>query len=167
MKRASLVSSVALFAGVVVCGVSLLVVRAAPGRGSAPTPGIGGAAPGAAAAAKRLAPAEASRHAGETAMVCGPVAAAKYAANARGRPTFLDFGGSYPDEVFQVVIWGTERGKFHEAPEQAYAHQQVCVTGQIRLYRGKPEIVVSDPAQLVLDKLIADPDFDPRARSTG
>ncbi|HEV3456452.1 MAG TPA: hypothetical protein VHG32_07815 [Thermoanaerobaculia bacterium] len=163
MKRASQASSLALLAGVVLAGASLLVVRAAPGTGGKASGG--GASP--AAPAKRIAPAEAGRHAGENAMVCGLVAAAKYAAAARGRPTFLDFGGAYPDQVFQVVIWGAERGKFHEAPEQAYAHKQVCVTGQIRLYRGKPEIVVGDPAQLVLDKVIADPDFDQRAKGTG
>ena len=100
-------------------------------------------------------------------MVCGLVAATKYAAGARGRPTFLDFGGAYPDQVFQAVIWGADRARFHEAPEQAYLHKQVCVTGRIRVYRGKPEITVKDPAQLVLDKVIADPDFDQRLRSTG
>jgi hypothetical protein len=141
----------------------LVVVRSSPARAPAQVPGGGSAVP----PAKRMAPAEAGRHDGEEAMVCGLVAATKYAGGARGRPTFLDFGGAYPDQVFQVVIWGSERARYHEAPEQTYLHQHVCVTGRIRLYRGKPEITVKDPAQLVLDRVIADPDFDPRARSTG
>src|ERR1700676_4860563 len=150
-------SGAARLSGVAVMAVAALslllaVVRVSPGR--APVPGITPAAP----PAKRIAPAEAGRHEGEEAMVCGLVAATKYAAGTRGRPTFLDFGAAYPGQMFQVVIWGTERSRFHEAPETAFLHRQVCVTGRIRLYRGKPEITVKDPAQLVLDKVIADPD---------
>ena len=151
---------------VVALALVLVVVRTSPAR----APVAGGTAAQATPPvppAKRIAPADASRHEGEEAMVCGPVAATRYATGARGRPTFLDFGGAYPDQVFQVVIWGSERARFHEAPEQAFLHKQVCVTGRIRLYRGKPEITVKDPAQLVLDKVIADPDLDQRARSTG
>lgn len=94
-------------------------------------------------------------------MVCGLVAGARYAANAAGKPTFLDFGAAYPREVFTVVIWGVERAHFPEPPERAYDRKQVCVTGKIQLYRAKPEIVVKDPAQLVLDKLIQDPQMTP------
>jgi hypothetical protein len=111
----------------------------------------------AAPAAKRIAAGEAARHVGEEAMVCGLVAGARYAANAPGKPTFLDFGGVYPQEVFTVVIWGVERSHFMAAPERTYDRRQVCVTGKIQLYRGKPEIVVKDPAQLVLDNVIQDP----------
>ena len=153
---AARLSGVAVMA-MVALSLLLAVVRMSPAR--APAPG--------GTTAKRMAPADAGRHDGEEAMVCGLVAATKYAAGARGRPTFLDFGGAYPDQVFQVVIWGSERTRFHEAPEQTYLHQHVCVTGRIRLYRGRPEITVKDPAQLVLDKVIADPDLDQRARSTG
>ena len=148
-----------------VAALSLLLVVARTSPARAPVPG--GAPSPPTPAAKRMAPAEAGRHEGEEAMVCGLVAATKYAAGVRGSPTFLDFGAAYPDQVFQAVIWGSERARFHEAPERAFLHKQLCVTGRIRLYRGKPEITVKDPAQLVLDKVIADPDFDPRARSTG
>jgi DNA/RNA endonuclease YhcR with UshA esterase domain len=146
---------------VVALSLLLAVARVSPGR--APVSGATPAAP----PAKRIAPTDAGRHEGEEAMVCGLVAATRYAAGTRGRPTFLDFGAAYPGQVFEVVIWGSERSRFHDAPEQAYLHKQVCVTGRIQLYRGKPEITVKDPAQLALDKVIADPDLDERARSTG
>lgn len=91
-------------------------------------------------------------------MVCGYVAGGYYAVRAQGQPTFLDFGQGFPGEVFRVVIWGAERSKFKEPPEQSYNRRQVCVTGKIQLDRGKPEIVVKDPAQLVLDQLYMDPE---------
>jgi hypothetical protein len=102
-------------------------------------------------AGKRIAAADAAQHVGEEAVVCGSVAGAKFAAKTRGQPTFLDFEKPYPEEVFRVVIWGTDRAKFKEPPERAYAQKLICVTGRIQLYRGSPEIIVHDPAQLSLD----------------
>jgi DNA/RNA endonuclease YhcR with UshA esterase domain len=104
-----------------------------------------------AAAPDKIAAAEAAQHADQQATVCGLVAGAKYADRSRGKPTFLDFEKPHPGEVFKVVIWGSDRAKFKTPPETAYNQKRVCVTGFIKLYRGAPEIVVRDPAQLALD----------------
>ena len=101
-----------------------------------------------AAHADPLSPEDAAKHVGERATVCGVVAAAKYAAQSGGRPTFLDFGKPYPDTIFTALILGTDRPKFG-TPEKAVQGKEVCVTGEIRLYNGKPEIVLTDPTQLV------------------
>jgi hypothetical protein len=94
---------------------------------------------------------DAAQHVNEHAKVCGFVASAYHASRTRGEPTFLDFEKAHPGEVFKVVIWGTDRDKFKPPPETAYDHKNVCVNGRIQLYRGMPEIVVRDPAQLTLD----------------
>ena len=107
-------------------------------------------AAGPAAVAPAIAAADAAGHAGEQAKVCGLVAGSKYAERSRGKPTFLDFEKPHPAEVFKVVIWGDDRGKFQPPPETTYLQKQVCVTGRIQLYRGAPEIVVRSPAQLTL-----------------
>jgi hypothetical protein len=104
------------------------------------------------AAEPRITAVEAARHVGEEAKVCGRVAGAKYAERSRGKPTFLDFEQPHPAEVFKVVIWGADRGKFSQPPETAYEQKQVCVTGRIQLYRGTPEIIVRSPSQLALDR---------------
>jgi hypothetical protein len=109
-----------------------------------------GAGP-AAAAEPRITAAEAAQHAGEQVKVCGLVAGAKYAERSRGKPTFLDFEKPHPAEVFKVVIWGTDRGKFKQAPETVYDQHQVCVTGRVELFHGAPEIIVRSPSQLALD----------------
>jgi hypothetical protein len=57
------------------------------------------------------------------------------------------YGAALPNEVFVVVIFGSDRAKFGE-PEMTLRGKRICVTGQVRNYRGKPEIVVSDPSQL-------------------
>ena len=79
--------------------------------------------------------------------VCGVVAGAKYAAQVRGGLTFIDFGKPYPNAVFTALIFGNDRAKFG-TPEKTLQGKQVCVTGQIRLYKGQAEIVLTDPKQL-------------------
>ena len=99
------------------------------------------------AQAKQFTAAEAKHHIGEHASVCGKVVDTRYAAKTRGAPTFLNLDKAYPNPIFTVVIWGESREKFG-APEEKYRNQQVCVEGEITNYRGTPEIVASDPAQI-------------------
>jgi hypothetical protein len=101
----------------------------------------------AAAGAATLAAEEAARHVGETATVCGTVASAHFARRAAEQPTFLDLDQPYPRQVFTVVIFGGDRAKFG-APETALLGRHLCATGVIRLYRGRPEMTVTAPAQL-------------------
>jgi DNA/RNA endonuclease YhcR with UshA esterase domain len=98
-------------------------------------------------AQKKVTASEAKDHVGETATVCGSVASARYAASTRGQPTFLDLDKPYPNQVFTIVIWGSNRAKFG-APEDEFKGKHICVTGEITEYRGKPEIVADKPKQI-------------------
>jgi hypothetical protein len=100
----------------------------------------------AAAAEKSVGPKDAMAHVGESATVC-VVASAKFAVNSRSQPTFLDFDRPYPNAIFTAVIFGDDRPKFG-SPETTLGGKRICVTGQIRDYRGKPEIILHDPSQL-------------------
>src|SRR5271166_4159118 len=98
-------------------------------------------------AAESVTPAEAMKHVGERARVCGKVVSAKYAQSSRRSPTFLNLDEPYPNQVFTAVIWGDARPKFKTAPELLKGHA-VCVTGTITLYKGRAEMEVSDPTQI-------------------
>ena len=100
---------------------------------------------------KKLTAAEAKDHVGEQATVCGRVASTRYAATTRGKPTFLNLDKPYPSQVFTVLIWGANREKFGN-PEERYRDKQVCVTGAITEYPKAPEIVVSDPQSIEVQK---------------
>ena len=99
------------------------------------------------AAAASLPAAEAGKHVGETATVCGIVASARYSERSRSQPTFLNLDKPYPGQLFTIVIFGRDREKFG-TPESALLHQRVCATGPITLYDGRPEMIVSEPSQL-------------------
>ena len=76
---------------------------------------------------KRLTAVEAKDHVGERATVCGKVATSRYASKSKGQPTFLNLDQAYPQQIFTVLIWGTDRSKFGE-PESKYRDQKICVT---------------------------------------
>jgi DNA/RNA endonuclease YhcR with UshA esterase domain len=94
-----------------------------------------------------LSASEAKNHVGDNATVCGEVASAHYAAQSRGNPTFINLDKPYPNQVFTVVIWGSDRAKFGD-PETSYSGKHICVTGRITMYRGGPETVVHEPSQV-------------------
>jgi hypothetical protein len=94
-----------------------------------------------------ISPAEASGHVGERAVVCGRVASATHAPSIGGEPTWLNFGAPHPEQDFDVVVWGRDRGAFSTPPEIAYAHRDVCVAGRIIEHQGIPRIEVREPAQ--------------------
>jgi hypothetical protein len=94
-----------------------------------------------------MAPDQAGTHLGETATICGTVASTNFAQRAKGKPTFLDFEKPYPNQTFTVLIWGEDRAKFG-APEISLLEKHVCATGQIQIYRGRPEIIVHDSGDL-------------------
>jgi hypothetical protein len=100
-----------------------------------------------AAYAEPLTPEDAGKHVGETATVCGQVAGAKYVGQVKGGPTFIDFGKPYPNATFTALIFGSDRPKFG-TPEKTAQGKQLCVTGKIRLYDGKPQVILTDPKQL-------------------
>jgi hypothetical protein len=91
--------------------------------------------------------AEARNHVGERATVCGLMASTHYAARSRGNPTFINLDKAYPDQIFTLLIWGSDRLKFGD-PEEMYRNKHICVTGKITDYKGVPEIVAYEPSQI-------------------
>jgi hypothetical protein len=89
----------------------------------------------------------ANHHVGQTATVCGVVVLTNFDADTQFWPTFLELRKPYPDQVFTAVIYGADRNKFGRR-ETTLQGKRVCVTGPIREYRGKPEIILADPSQL-------------------
>jgi DNA/RNA endonuclease YhcR with UshA esterase domain len=96
--------------------------------------------------------AEAAKHIGEKATVCDKVYGGRYLDNANGKPTLLNLGAAFPNNPFTFVIFGDDRKKFSYQPETFLIDKEVCVTGEIKEFRGKPQIVVSDTAQVILKK---------------
>lgn len=100
-------------------------------------------------AAASISASEAKNHAGENATVCGQVASTHYAATSKGQPTFLNIDQPYPNQIFTILIWGSDRAKFG-APEATYRGKRVCVTGLVEMYKNAPEVTAHRPNQISL-----------------
>jgi DNA/RNA endonuclease YhcR with UshA esterase domain len=99
-----------------------------------------------------ISPEDAYKHISETQTVCGTVASTFYSVRGKGQPTFINLDKPYPNQIFTIVIWGSDRHKFKNPPEIFFKEKRVCVTGTITTYRGKPQIVVKNSSQIELKK---------------
>jgi hypothetical protein len=92
-----------------------------------------------------------SKHVGDSVKVRGKIFGAKYLESAKNSPTFLNVGAAYPNQLLTIVIWGDVRKKLGYAPEDIRNPSPVAIiTGKVELYKDKPQIVIYDPAQLVI-----------------
>lgn len=80
-----------------------------------------------------------ANHIDEYAKVCGPV----YGYKALDGLTLVNLGAAYPDQLMTVVLKGAAKDA-----AASIDGKTVCVTGKIILYKGKPEIIVTDPSLL-------------------
>jgi hypothetical protein len=94
---------------------------------------------------------QARDHVGEVQTICGKVASTHYATRSKGQPTFLNLDEPYPKQIFTILIWGSDRAKFG-TPETKYRDAKVCVTGKIASLGGTPEIVTTEPSQILQQK---------------
>jgi len=86
---------------------------------------------------------------GKRVTVCGAVSGATYQPRTKGQPTFINFDKPFPNHTFVAVVWSEDRSKFSPSPEQQFSTgKNVCVTGSVEMYQGKPEIVVRTTDQI-------------------
>ena len=86
---------------------------------------------------------EAAAHVGQAVAVEGLVASVHVS---RSGIIFLNFGRPYPSQTFTAVILRAAAARFPD-PHQ-WEGRRVRVTGEVRLYRDRPEVVLTAPNQL-------------------
>jgi len=86
---------------------------------------------------------EASEHVGEYACVTGRV---DHVYTSQRGTIFINFCPDYKTCPFGAAIFGSDAYKFPK-PNQ-YEGKTVEITGLIRSYQGRPEIVLNDPGQI-------------------
>lgn len=91
-----------------------------------------------------IAPEDAAKHVGETVQVQGLVANVKIAAH--DSTVYIDFGAAYPNQVFTAMIAPTARKSFPNV--ERLTGKTVIVKGKVTLYKGKPEIRLTQSSQL-------------------
>ena len=99
-------------------------------------------------AQNKIAIEEASKHIGETVMICDKIYQGKFIEDSKTQPTFLKMGGVYPKHKITILINFKDRKNFTDKPETYYVEKDVCITGKIVEFKGKPQIIISKPTEI-------------------
>jgi DNA/RNA endonuclease YhcR with UshA esterase domain len=89
---------------------------------------------------------EASKNIGKAVTICGKIFGGRYFESSD--KTLLNMGGAFPNHLITLVISGDSRKKFSFKPEEFFTNKQVCVKGEIKEYKGKPELHITDVEQI-------------------
>lgn len=92
-----------------------------------------------------IAPEAAAKYVGREVIVQGTVTQIVLSVNLT---THINFGGVYPNHVFTVSVFKANQPLFADVRD--YEGKRVEVQGVVRLYRNKPEIVLSERGQIRL-----------------
>lgn len=88
-----------------------------------------------------------SSHIGEKVTVCSEV----FGVKSFDKVTFINVGAKYPNAPLTIVIFKKDLANFKETPEKLFGNQPICVTGTLKEYKGKAEIIVSRPEEIVIN----------------
>jgi DNA/RNA endonuclease YhcR with UshA esterase domain len=95
------------------------------------------------AQAETISPQDAARHIGKETTVEGVVSEVSSSA---GGTTFINFGGRFPNHIFYAVIFRSSAKQFSGV--RKLKGKTVAVSGVLKLHKGKPQIILSDPNQI-------------------
>jgi micrococcal nuclease len=105
-------------------------------------------------AQKKIAAKDAAKHTGETLMICDKVYATE---PVKGENLTLLYLGSETGQYLTALVKGPENTKFRWHPERDFKGRNVCLSGKIVDYKGKPAIYVTDASQLKVDAGVITP----------
>ena len=87
-------------------------------------------------------------HIGATITVCAEVKST-YKTNDHHH-SLLNMGGVYPEQKLTVIILEKHLKNFSYIPVEYLAGKTICVTGEVTLFKGKPQIKVKRASEIVV-----------------
>jgi DNA/RNA endonuclease YhcR with UshA esterase domain len=96
------------------------------------------------ALAETIVPSDAPRYVGKSVTVEGVVSEVHHAAS--GKAIFIDIDGRYPNNRFAGVIFADDAARFPDV--DSLEGKTVDITGTIKLYQGRPEIILNESTQI-------------------
>ena len=88
-----------------------------------------------------------SAYIGKTVKVCDKVAGT-FVTKGDKPVTYLNLAADYPNSKLTIVIFQRDLQHFSFVPSDHYKNMNVCVSGEIGIYKERPQIVVMSPTQI-------------------
>lgn len=89
---------------------------------------------------------DAALYIGKKVTVCAKV----YGIKSLDNVTFINAGDKYPNSPLTVVIFAKDRKNFLPSIEELYSDKNICVKGEVAEYKGKAEIIVTRPGDIII-----------------
>jgi len=87
-----------------------------------------------------------SAHLGDNVTVCAAVFGVKATENI----TFINLGAAYPNSPLTLIIRTKDLVNFKASPSSLYENKKVCATGILKDYKGKVEIEITKPEEIII-----------------
>jgi hypothetical protein len=89
---------------------------------------------------------DAMKYIGKIVTICTHVYGVKISDNV----TFINLGKSYPNSPITLVIFKKDRKNFPLPTDEMYSDKNICVQGELVEYKGKAEIIVTKPEEIII-----------------
>jgi DNA/RNA endonuclease YhcR with UshA esterase domain len=90
----------------------------------------------------------AQHYIGKTITICSKV----YGVKAFDKVTLINVGAAFPNSPLTITIFSKDLKNFSEEAEKLFTGKSICVTGSIKMFKGKPEMIVSKPEDIVVQQ---------------
>jgi len=91
-----------------------------------------------------------AKYEGQLVTVCAKVTGT-HITNGKSKTTFINFGKPFPNHTFSVVIFEKDLQNFTYKPAKKLLDKKICVSGKIKIYNGKPEMIISLEDQIRIE----------------
>ncbi|WP_298392238.1 hypothetical protein [Flavobacterium sp.] len=72
-----------------------------------------------------------------------------YQTKSENKVLYLNFGAAFPNNAFTVVVFQKDFKNF-SYDLLTLKNKKICVTGKVVIYKGKPQIIISKEADVVI-----------------
>ncbi len=88
-----------------------------------------------------------SGHIGQTIKVCDKVAGT-FVTKSDKPLTYLNLGADYPKAKLTIVIFQKDLVNFPLTPSDHYKGMNICITGEVSVYKDRLQIIANKPDQI-------------------
>ena len=84
---------------------------------------------------------DAEQYVGKKVTVCSRI----YGIRSTDKITQINVGAPFPNNPLTLIIFASSYSKFSLPLTEYYKDKNICVTGKVELYNGKPQIIIENP----------------------
>ena len=87
-------------------------------------------------------------YSGEEVEICETPSQIIHRSDLNGEPYFITFGENYPNSYMTIVIWSNDLQSLEINPTSYFVSNDVCVAGEVTMFRSMPQITLRNPSQI-------------------